>query len=58
MQLSEPTSPVQPMREEGEVSYQESALTEQNLDQQSEEQTYRVTIRGIRSFTVEASARV
>ena len=39
------------MEEEGEVSDQDTAMPEQELDQQlSDEQNYRETIRGVRSF--------
>ena len=48
---SEPTTPTQPMEEEGEVSDWESTRPEQDLDQEvSEGQTYWETIRGVRSF--------
>ena len=48
---SYPSSPAQFMEEEGEVSDQDTAMPEQELDQQlSDEQNYWETIRGVRSF--------
>ena len=49
--LSYRSSPAQPIEEEGEVSDQDTAMPEQELDQQlSDEENYRDTIRGVRSF--------
>ena len=45
------SSPAQLMEEKGKVSDQDTAMPEQELDQQlSDEQNYRETIKGVRSF--------
>ena len=57
-QQTYPTSPAHPM-EEGEVLYLDTAMPEQELDQQvSDEQNYWETVRGVQSFMVAPGSKI